>query len=375
MFHAGTCPKCEQGVRGFRTCGESPVLMCDECEAVWTAPDEATPTFPPQPDLPSPVSGRSLIGRASHWCSKDEISAADWSDAIEGEVASSSESSPGIDPLVVYFDDSNDDRSLDQWIAAAEADERFRVVRSGENQSDVELVIVDAEAARQAPHVSIALKAKKHVLARVPWGDIGETRQLVSVAEEENRSLGPLSQWRHHPRTRAIRSVIDSGAIGPVRRIIIGRSEPDNLGIESLLVEAVAAAIWACDCPPSSGATTALTADAATVTLEFDTAVALIDISDDLPKRQWIEIVGLSGSIVCDDFFEPIADTETRFWIHDKSSQSQTATVAPANGRLATLLNAFRQIRTGTIDSGETCADATEVALRLLQRDGDSEIA
>ena len=279
----------------------------------------------------------------------------------------------GIDPVVVYFDDPSANKSLERWSDQSKADDRFDVAPSG--GTNVELVVIDLKASLQAPHISIALKAKKHVVAKLPWGNVTETRDLVSLAEEHRRSLSGLLQWPHHPRTLAIRNAIDDGQIGPVRRIIIGRSEPDNLGIDRLLLEAVLASMWACDSPPNSGTTTALTADAATVTLEFDTAVALIDVSDDLPKRQWIEIVGYNGSIVCDDFFEPASDTETRFWIHGPDGGSSTVSVAPADGCLATLVATFREIRTGAVNSGEAIADATEVALRLLERDVDADLA
>lgn len=349
--------------------------MCDECEVVWLTPESEEVLIPPQPDIPSPITGRSLIGPQAHWCSASEVEAAGWSDSIVGEVQVDNGASAGIDPLVIYFEDSNDEYSLQSWVAAAQGDDRFRVVESGENQSDVELVVVSTELARRASHIRLALEANKHVLAPLPWGDVVESRTLASFSEEQHLSLLGLLQWPNHPRTRAMRAAIDSGKIGPVRRVIIGRSEPDNLGIDRLVIEAVAAAMWACDAPPSSGSTTAMTADAATLTLEFDTAVSLIDVSDDLPKRQWIEIVGLAGSIVCDDFFEPPSGGSARFWIHGRDGTSETVSVADSNGCLETLLAVFRQVRTGNINTGEAYADAAEVGLRLLERDSGSELA
>lgn len=374
MLHAGTCPQCDQGVRGFRTCGEQPLLMCDECEAVWSRPDAAAATFPAQPDLPSPLTARSLIGPSARWCSRPEVDAAGWSDAIVGEVESQ-EVAGGIDPLPILFGSpaAELDPVSEEYKSVADDDDRFSVLEPGGDHSKLEAVVVTGDVPYGTADIELALQSKKNVLAKLPWGDLTSTRELVSIADEEHRTLAPLLAWPRHQRTLAIRRTIDEGTIGPVRRIVIGRSESDGGDLESLVLESVLAANWAADAPPNSGSTTGLTATSAIVTLEYETAMAVLDVSDDLPRRQWVEIVGTRGSIVCDDFFNPSTDCETRFWIHDVLGNSETQTVATCDGRLETLVSLFRMARTGEHESGEAVADAAEVSLRLLNRVHDED--
>lgn len=376
MLHAGTCPKCEQGVRGFRTCGCAVLLMCDECEAVWTSPDADEVVFPAQPDLPSPLTGQSLLGASARWCDESEVDAAGWATAIEGEV-SSNDTGDTIDPMLTYVGSpgSITDPRLGPYCDAIQADERLQLVESGEESKTAEAVVLAGEPPRLTSEIEVVLQSKKHVLAPLPWGDIIATRELVSLAEEHSRTLAPLLLWPSHPRTASMRSAIDQGVIGPVKRVIIGRSEPDARGLEPLLSEAILVAKWACDTNPTSGSTTSLSADSATVTLDFDTAVALLDISDDLPTRQWIEIVGTRGSLVCDDFFEPPASKETRYWVHDAQGQSTTKTFPPCDGARESLVRLFRQARTGNYDTGENAADAIEITRKLLNIEAAEEQA
>ena len=87
MHYVGFCSVCEEGSLGIRVCasGDHSVVLCDECDALWTSPDlKSKPQFPEQPKLPCPECGSSLVEPPSHWATKKEVKAAGWSDTVKG---------------------------------------------------------------------------------------------------------------------------------------------------------------------------------------------------------------------------------------------------------------------------------------------------
>ena len=60
------------------------VVLCDECDAVWTSADlDATPQFAQAGELPCPRCEASLFDSPSRWATKAQIEGTDWlQDAI-----------------------------------------------------------------------------------------------------------------------------------------------------------------------------------------------------------------------------------------------------------------------------------------------------
>lgn len=91
MHYFGFCRLCGTGPLGLRKCGgcNSVVVLCDECDAVWTTADV---TLPPQltddPTLPCPHCDASLVAAPSSWATREDIDATPWlRDALEaGEI-------------------------------------------------------------------------------------------------------------------------------------------------------------------------------------------------------------------------------------------------------------------------------------------------
>ncbi|MEU5581776.1 Gfo/Idh/MocA family oxidoreductase [Streptomyces huasconensis] len=96
-----------------------------------------------------------------------------------------------------------------------------RAVRGYEallEQDDVEAVYVPLPAALHAPWVRAALTAGKHVLAEKPvTTDAATTRGLFSLARAGGLVLSENVLFVHHARHRAVRQLIEDGAIGEVR--------------------------------------------------------------------------------------------------------------------------------------------------------------
>lgn len=87
MYYVGECRVCTTGPLGLRRCGGCGrvVLLCDECDSVWTDADtDQPPCRAAEDDLPCPHCGASLIERPSRWATRDEADGCDWvSRAVE----------------------------------------------------------------------------------------------------------------------------------------------------------------------------------------------------------------------------------------------------------------------------------------------------
>jgi hypothetical protein len=87
MYFVDHCRVCEQGLLGIRICcgGVEPLVVCDECEAVWFTPDsQARPLYPEQPHSKCPRCGQPLWSRPAHWATWDEIAELDWQRHVIG---------------------------------------------------------------------------------------------------------------------------------------------------------------------------------------------------------------------------------------------------------------------------------------------------
>ena len=79
-----------------------------------------------------------------------------------------------------------------------------------------------------------ALAAGKHVLCEKPLAlNAGQARDMVTAARAANRLLMEAFMYRFHPRSRAIKQEIDSGAIGRPRLLraafTFRLSDPENI--------------------------------------------------------------------------------------------------------------------------------------------------
>ena len=82
MHYVGFCRICGTGPLGLRECGGCGeiVVMCDECDAVWTDADFAKqPTLADKTGaLPCPYCGNSLLDSPSRWAPKSKVDKVAW---------------------------------------------------------------------------------------------------------------------------------------------------------------------------------------------------------------------------------------------------------------------------------------------------------
>lgn len=65
-----------------------------------------------------------------------------------------------------------------------------------------------------------ALEAGKHVLCEKPIAsNAAEAEQMAAAASRTGRLLVEAMHWRYHPLAARIREIIDSGVLGPIKRI------------------------------------------------------------------------------------------------------------------------------------------------------------
>jgi len=85
----GLCPICGDGLCGIRiyqsdrdsTYG---LIVCDECDAVWTEPDlSRKPYFPDSEDARSPMDGQPIWSPSSHWADLKECESLGWLGEID----------------------------------------------------------------------------------------------------------------------------------------------------------------------------------------------------------------------------------------------------------------------------------------------------
>lgn len=82
-IHIGECPVCVNGLCRVRTCMQDGSVhfyaVCDECEALWLAPNTASPrTFPDAIQPKCPVCQQDLYGVQAHWALADELRGSEW---------------------------------------------------------------------------------------------------------------------------------------------------------------------------------------------------------------------------------------------------------------------------------------------------------
>ena len=85
MYFAGFCRVCGEGLLGVRVCknGALPLIVCDECESMWSDPKLTGPAKTPR-DVDGPVGDAELWGPDSHWADANELDRLQWRKYVIG---------------------------------------------------------------------------------------------------------------------------------------------------------------------------------------------------------------------------------------------------------------------------------------------------
>lgn len=166
----------------------------------------------------------------------------------------------------------------------------------------------------------------KHVLCEKPLcPNASEAAELVEYCRERKISLMDGFMWPHHPRTRRLRELLDSGDIGDVRRVagaFTFRMEELNFQNIRLQANLGGGSLLDVGCYPVYGIRWAMKAEPVrawatahfvkdcdvemTGTLWFaDGRIASFDCGFTHPMRQWFEITGTTGTVTVEEMWAP----------------------------------------------------------------------
>ena len=196
-------------------------------------------------------------------------------------------------------------------------------------------------------HAEWTIKAAeqgKHVLCEKPLeADTEKSIAMAEACQQHNVQLMDGVMWVHHERTARMKEVIDSGALGWLRRVTAAFTigwdtiPEDNIRVKEELAGGclgdlgyycVRCILWAFDDLPTQVFATARYYRGVELnlsgTLWFkDERIASFDCAYDTASRRWFEVAGTQASIVCDDFVIPRQEDSSRFWIHGSQGRNE----------------------------------------------------
>jgi D-xylose 1-dehydrogenase (NADP+, D-xylono-1,5-lactone-forming) len=165
-----------------------------------------------------------------------------------------------------------------------------------------------------------ALSAGKHVLCEKPLArSRAEAERVFEAAERAGRILAEAFMYRHHPQTPAIKSQLEAGAIGPLRLIRASQTFPIDEGSDVRLfreLEGGALMDVGCYCvhfarfiagePERVYGEQRRNPDGIDLlfsgTMRFaGDVVAQFDAGIDVPRRDFLELVGSDGTMEVHD--------------------------------------------------------------------------
>ena len=180
----------------------------------------------------------------------------------------------------------------------------------------VKAVYIPASGEQHQRLTLAAAAAGKHVLCEKPLAtSVAAAEEMVAACSDAGVVLQEAFMWRHHPRTKRTRALIDAGAIGELRLINVSFSFPLDPGDWRMQTERGGGAMWDLGCYGVDAARLFTSAEpddiyargrfAKTgVDLSMQTALrfpkgrlANIDCSFETIWRSRLELVGTTGRI------------------------------------------------------------------------------
>jgi predicted dehydrogenase len=163
-----------------------------------------------------------------------------------------------------------------------------------------------------------AADAGKHVLCEKPLTcDAKSAAELVAYCRAKGVRLMDGFMWPHHPRTRKLRALLDSGAVGEVRKVVAAftfnlpglpvsnirlQSECGGGGLLDVGCYCVYAIRWAMRAEPVRAWATAAYHNGVDVAMSgvltfADGRTASFDCGFTHPLRTWVEVVGSEATV------------------------------------------------------------------------------
>jgi predicted dehydrogenase len=178
-----------------------------------------------------------------------------------------------------------------------------------------------------------AAERGKHILCEKPLAPTAaEAQAVVDFCQAKGVKLMDGFMWPHHPRTAQLRKLLESGAIGEVRRVSgtftfpMTPLDPTNIRLQPKLA---GGSLLDVGCYPVFGIRWAFGTEPervyATATYEHGVDVAMsgllwfadgqmgaFDCGFTLPQRSWLEVVGTEGVVTVPQMWVPPAQATYR---------------------------------------------------------------
>lgn len=230
-----------------------------------------------------------------------------------------------------------------------------------------------------------AADAGKHILCEKPLTpDAQSAAELVAYCRSKNVRLMDGFMWPHHPRTRKLRQLLDSGVIGPVQKMTAGFTFMlDGLPTSNIRMQPAAGGGGLLDvgCYTAYAARFFFRAEPVSVfakatfvngvdvalaaVLTFaDGRTATMDCGFTHPLRTWVEIVGTTGVVWVPNMWIP--DDRAAFEIRRQRGlfdQAIEVIETPGESQMVHMLDDFA----AAVDEKRDCEPNADEAIRTLK--------
>ncbi|MBX3441130.1 MAG: Gfo/Idh/MocA family oxidoreductase [Planctomyces sp.] len=222
----------------------------------------------------------------------------------------------------------------------------------------VDAVYIPATGEQHHALTLAAARAGKHVLCEKPLAlNVEQSEDMIRVCGEQGVILQEAFMWRHHPRTKLARKLVEDGELGPLRLIVANFSFDIDRSDWRLNPGQGGGAMWDVGCYGVNAArlfagSEPLDICAAAhwwptgvdmtmqIALRFPNDVlANIDCSFEAPYRCQLELVGEKGRIVLDEAFQPTRPPVLK--IQRLSSENLETQTLPESNQYAEQVNDF----------------------------------
>ena len=222
---------------------------------------------------------------------------------------------------------------------------------------DVDAVYIALPPALHAEWSIRALEQGKRVLCEKPLATTPtEARNMLDASRKHRLPLVHATGFIHHPRSHAMKRILESGELGTICRITVAcsftgvterpgdhRNYQDAGGgcLLDLGWYCVYATLWLTGQSPGEilamGKRIAADSESSPKSRPWmqlqaiskldGGAVASWDCGFDAAGRKWIEIAGTHASLICDDFLRPWDPAKPRYWVHGTDGKARAEQV------------------------------------------------
>jgi len=265
------------------------------------------------------------------------------------------------------------------WSAEHDATRAFESYAALVESPDIDAVYIPLPPHLHPEWVARAAEHGKHVLCEKPIALSSPAGlQMIEACRQQQVQFMDGVMWRHHDRTPEMKKVLRSGLLGELRRMtsaftFLGKDlSPNDIRFQrdlgggslgDLGWYCIGAVLWAFEELPSAVQATARYETGVdrtcSATMWFrDNRIASFDCGFETSMRQWFEIAGTAGSLVCDDFVQPRNPEQTRFWTHDGQGKSAVHETGPCVQEVRMIEHFCQVVQCGELRSAWPAAAA-----------------